>query len=89
MPGIARRGKDKARGVIIGPSAKTVFANGLPVSLLGDTVAPHGKPPHTRPSLVSNPSPSVVVENINVAKQGTLASCGHPVEPASPNVIVP
>jgi uncharacterized Zn-binding protein involved in type VI secretion len=89
VPGIARKGSDYAKGVIVGPSAKTVFANGKPVALIGDTVAPHGKAPHTKPALVSNGASKCLVEGQIPAKQGTSASCGHTVTPGSPNVKVP
>lgn len=89
MAGIGRKNLDKAGGVIVEPCAKTVFANYQPVSLDGDLCAPHGIPPHTRPRVVSNLSPTVIAEGLNVVKEGSVATCGHTVIPGSPDVIVP
>lgn len=89
MPGIARVKTDAARGVILGPGSSTVKADGKTVSLLGDAVAPHGKAPHTSPTLVSNGAKTVFVDGKIPSKQGTIASCGHNVSSGSPTVIVP
>lgn len=89
MPGIARVKTDAARGVIMGPGAPTVFADNKPVSLIGDMVAPHGKAPHTAPTLVSNGAKTVLADGRVPAKQGTAASCGHTVSSGSPTVKVP
>lgn len=89
MPGIARKGKDKAQGSITGPSATTVYADGVPVALMGDTVAQHGKSPHTNPTLTSNPAQKVLADGKKPAKAGTMASCKHSVTPGSSTVIVP
>lgn len=89
MPGIARKGVDKAKGIILGPSAKTVFADGKPVALIGDNVAPHGKSPHKKSTLISNGAKKCLVEYKVPAKQGTVATCKHPVSPGSPTVKVP
>ena len=89
MPGIARRGTDKARGVIVGPSASTVYADGKPVALMGDKVAPHGKAPHSSATLTQNPAKKVLADGKQPAKAGTLASCKHSVSPGSSTVIVP
>ena len=89
MPGIARKGKDKAQGSIVGPSASTVYADGVPVALMGDKVAPHGKSPHSSPTLTSNPANKVLADGKKPAKAGIVASCKHTVSPGSPTVIVP
>ena len=34
-------------GMVMGPCAATVFCEGMPVSLIGDSVSPHGEPPHS------------------------------------------
>jgi uncharacterized Zn-binding protein involved in type VI secretion len=88
MPGIARKGTDNARGVIVGPSSSTVFADGKPVSLIGDQVAAHGKAPHSNPKIVGNGAKKVLVDGKIPAKQGSTASCGHSVVPGSSTVIV-
>ena len=89
MPGIARKGQDKARGVIVGPSASTVKADGKFVALLGDRIASHGKAPHSKPTLQSNGASKILVDGKVPAKQGSTATCGHSVAPGSSEVIVP
>lgn len=75
-------------GVITGPGAPTVRVNNLPASLVGDTVAPHGKPPHTNPVIVSGAA-TVRMDNRPPTITGrSVASCGHPVSTGSPNVRV-
>jgi len=86
MAKIARVKTDKAKGVILGPGASTVFADNKKVSLLGDRVAPHGKAPHTAPTLVSNGASTVLADGGIPAKQGTTATCGHTVQGGSPTV---
>jgi uncharacterized Zn-binding protein involved in type VI secretion len=49
--GASRVGKDKAGGVILGPGCQTVFVNGYPISLRGDSVAGHGKDAHANPTM--------------------------------------
>jgi uncharacterized Zn-binding protein involved in type VI secretion len=88
MPGIARVKQDSAKGVILGPGAGTVFADGKHVALIGDKVAPHGKAPHTSSVLVSNGSPTVKADGGIPAKLNTVASCGHKVSKASSTVFV-
>lgn len=89
MPGIARQKLDNARGVIVGPSSSTVFADGKPVALIGDTIAGHGKAPHTNPKIVGNGARKCMVDNKVPAKQGSTASCGHNVSNGSSTVFVP
>jgi uncharacterized Zn-binding protein involved in type VI secretion len=80
MPGVGKVGMSKAGlGIILGPGAPTILVEGLPLSLLGDIVAPHGKPPHKIAKIITG-SPTVkgfgkpiTVELISVA------SCAHPV----------
>jgi uncharacterized Zn-binding protein involved in type VI secretion len=89
MKGIARRGKDAAGGIIMGPSSSTVKADGYFVSLIGDKVASHGDSPHTPPpTLISNGAQKLKIDNKIPSKQGTLATCGHPVKPGSSTVKV-
>lgn len=89
MKGIARRGKDAAGGIILGPSSSTVKADGFFVSLIGDKVASHGKAPHTPPpTLVSNGAQKLMIDNKVPSKQGTVATCGHTVTPGSGTVKV-
>jgi len=76
MPGVTRVGKDNAKGSILGTGASTVFTEGSRTSLLGDKVAPHGKPPHTSPSMVKS-STTVFAQGKGVVRSGDTASCGH------------
>jgi len=76
MPGISRVNVDTAGGTITGPGASTVFVNGSKVSLLGDSVAPHGDSPHNNATMVES-SNSVTAEGKGVVRQGDSASCGH------------
>jgi uncharacterized Zn-binding protein involved in type VI secretion len=75
--GIARTGQDKAGAVIIGVLAPTVFANGTPVSVVGDPVQGHGKPPHAAPVMAAG-SGNVFAHGIPVCRLGDPATCGHP-----------
>jgi len=88
MAKIARVKTDTAKGVILGPGASTVFADNKKVSLIGDKVAPHGKAPHTSPTLVSNGATTVLADGGIPAKQGSTATCGHNVSTGSPTVEV-
>ena len=76
MPGISRVNVDTAGGTITGPGASTVFVNGSKVSLLGDSVAPHGDSPHSNATMVESSS-TVFASGIGVVRQGDAASCGH------------
>lgn len=64
-------------GVEIGPGAPTVLVEGSPVGVIGDKITPHGKPPHTAPTVVTG-SATVRAEGKPVVVQGlSKASCGH------------
>jgi len=76
MPGISRVNVDTAGGTITGPGASSVFVNGSKVSLQGDSVAPHGDPPHRSATMVESSS-TVSAEGKGVVRQGDAASCGH------------
>jgi uncharacterized Zn-binding protein involved in type VI secretion len=89
MPGIARLySEDIALGILLRPGAPSVYADFKIVSLIGDLVAPHGPGIHSGPILVSNGSPSVRADYGIVAKESTVASCGHKVTPGSKTVFV-
>lgn len=74
MAGICVDG-DNAGGTIIG-SSTNVFAHGRRIALIGDTVTPHGRPPHNSAVIVSSSS-RVLVNGKGVVRSGDLASCGH------------
>lgn len=83
MPKVARRGKEHAGGgLIVGPSAKSVFIGGIPIALVGDTIAPHAPCPddasHCAAKIIKG-SLSVFVEGKKVARLGDACSCGHNV----------
>lgn len=83
MPSIARVQTDNAQGVITGPGAPTVKADNKKVSVENDKVAGHGDAPHSAPTLTSNYSSTVKADNKYVAKNGTIATCGHSVSSES------
>jgi uncharacterized Zn-binding protein involved in type VI secretion len=95
MPGIGKVGADNAGGgIITGPGAPTVFAEGSVVScagglLPGDTVFTHGEPPHTGGATIVNGSATVFAEGrpVTVAIL-SVASCGHPIGPGAVTVQV-
>lgn len=77
MPGITRINTDAAGGTITGMVQDgTVFANGQPVSVHGDPVAPHGVAPHAAPTMIAG-SNNVFINGIAVCNAGDLATCGH------------
>ena len=47
--GATRVAVDSAAGIIIGPGSQTVFVEGERLSLNGDSIAGHGKSPHSSP----------------------------------------
>jgi uncharacterized Zn-binding protein involved in type VI secretion len=93
MPGIARVGLDNAGGgVIVGPGAPTVLADGSIVScasaaIPGDAVFTHGEAPHTIASIVTG-STSVFAEGRPVAMHKfSTVTCGHTVEGTVPATV--
>jgi len=82
MPAQTRVGVNQAGAVIVGPGAATVKAEGARVSLKGDKVAAHGKPPHAGPVMVGSSS-TVFAEGTPVVRAGDAASCGHTANGAS------
>lgn len=69
-------GLSTAGGVIKGPGAPNVKVNGLPISLVGDEVAPHGPGLHQGPVMVEG-SPHFRINGVPVVRTGNRASCGH------------
>lgn len=93
MPGIARVGLDNAGGgVIVGPGAPTVLADGSIVSccsaaIPGDTVFTHGEAPHVGAIIVTG-STSVFADGRPVAMhQFSTVSCGHTVQGTIPATV--
>jgi uncharacterized Zn-binding protein involved in type VI secretion len=75
MPGIARAGQDVAGGVD-SVGSPNVHIEGKPAVRIGDSINPHGRPPHTHAVMASGSS-SVFVNNIPVCRSGDTATCGH------------
>lgn len=82
MPAVTRVSKDAAKGAVLGPGSPTVFTEGSRTSLLGDKVAPHGKPPHASPTIIEG-SKTVFATGKPVVRKGDAASCGHVTTGAS------
>jgi uncharacterized Zn-binding protein involved in type VI secretion len=84
MTGVTRQGVDVAGGVLASGS-KNVYVNGAPAVRLNDSVAGHGRSPHTAPVMIGS-SGNVFVNGIGVVRAGDPASCGHSAS-GSGNVI--
>lgn len=76
MPKVSLVGVDAAGGTINGPGASKLTVGGIKASLLGDSVAGHGRDEHSGPSMVQGSS-KLRVGGIPVVLQGHAASCGH------------
>ena len=75
-------------GIDQGPGSKTVTCEYKKVSLVKDTVTPHGAPPHNK-AFIINGSKSVIADGEPVVVQTiSKASCGHPVNSGAISVIV-
>lgn len=74
--GSSRVGRDSAGGTIVSPGAPTVFVENSKASLHGDSVASHGKSPHTGPTMVASIN-TVRITNKRPIVQGDNATCGH------------
>lgn len=87
MAKVARVNVDQAGGgIILGPGAITVTVNDKSCSIVNDTVATHGDPPHVVPSIVSG-APTVFATDKPISVTSiSIASCGHPVSTGSNNV---
>lgn len=87
MPGVARIGRDNALGIIEGPGISSVIVNGVPVSVVGDTVSSHGAPPHTKAVIVTGSS-TVFAGGKPISLQSiSTCTCNHTVITGSPNVL--
>tara|TARA_Y100001937_G_scaffold120587_1_gene178051 strand:- start:2154 stop:2429 length:276 start_codon:yes stop_codon:yes gene_type:complete len=73
-------------GIDLGPGIPNVLVEGMPISVVGDMVAPHGEPPHSSPVLV-NGSATVIAGGRPVTLQAiSKASCGHSMITGAPTV---
>lgn len=78
MPAASKVSESIAGGLVAGPGADTVLVEGLPWSVLGDLIEPHGIGTHSSAEMVEA-SETVFAQSIAVCRVGDLASCGHPV----------
>lgn len=65
-------------GVITGPGVTNVLVEGVPISVIGDTVAPHGEPPHTSPTMVIGSSTVKAGGRAICLESRSFATCNHP-----------
>lgn len=76
MGKLCRANIDKAGGIILGGSS-TVFVDGFPVALQGNSIQQHGDNPHADAKVI-NGNPNVVVDGIPVCMEGmSKGTCGH------------
>ena len=79
MPRICRANIDKAGGIILGGSS-TVFVDGYPVALEGNSIQIH-EPKDQRQHQIAkviNGNPKVIVDGIPVCMEGySKGTCGH------------
>lgn len=76
MPGISRVGQDRTGAIIQGMQNTTVFANGSPVAVLGDSIPTYGDD-CSNPKM-RNASSTVFAGGIPVCRAGDQDSCGTP-----------
>jgi uncharacterized Zn-binding protein involved in type VI secretion len=72
-------------GAAIIATAMQVFINGKKVARIGDAIEPHGSGEHAH-AVLTQGSETVVAEGKAICRFGDMASCGHVVVTASPNV---
>lgn len=73
---------DTAGGMINSPSQTFCFCGTNLISVIGDGVSGHGRPPHSSPTMIQGSS-FVFINSIGVVRQGDAASCGHTASPGS------
>ncbi len=76
MHGVAVKTLDAAGGQQLAGGQDWFTIEGQPVVLIGDPVAPHGKPPHLSPVMAQG-SDWMTIDDKPVCREGHLASCGH------------
>jgi uncharacterized Zn-binding protein involved in type VI secretion len=64
-------------GLDIGPGIPNILVEGQPISVVGDMVAPHGKPPHVVASIISGSSTVLAAGRSITATTLSKATCGH------------
>tara|TARA_Y100000389_G_scaffold199742_1_gene238701 strand:- start:686 stop:976 length:291 start_codon:yes stop_codon:yes gene_type:complete len=94
MPAIGRVGLDNAGGgVIIGPGAPSVFADGAIVSCAtgptpGDTIFVHGEAPHVGATIMTGSGTVFAMGRPVTIHQFSTVSCGHTVSGSPATVLV-
>lgn len=76
MPGVSRVGIDAAGGIITGVMAPTVYVNGVNIVCIGAAIVSHGTSPHNAPTMQTG-SGTVYANNIQICREGDLATCSH------------
>ena len=80
MPDVSLVGRDSAGGVIVGQLQSRHFSDGIPWSVVGDSVAPHAPCPripiHCSATMASG-SPRHFIDGIPVIRAGDPATCSH------------
>ena len=82
MASIALVGSSTAGGGVVLNGSSQVRVDGRPVAVVGSSIAPHGKAPHSN-SRITSGSSTVVVGGLPVARVGDSTLCGHPVSGGS------
>lgn len=87
MKGVARVGRDLVggRAIITGPGVPTVLVNNKPISVVGDTVTPHGENQHASATIVKG-TELVYANNKPISMVSGVASCGDVITSGSVNV---
>lgn len=82
MARVALVGSSTAGGGVVLNGSSTVKIDGRPVALVGSSIAPHGKAPHSN-SRITSGSSTVFIGGVPVARVGDSTLCGHPVSGGS------
>lgn len=62
-------------GIIIGPGGMAQYGDGILVSIVGDSITPHGPGAHQNAHIATG-SKNTFVNGIPLVRVGDLASCG-------------
>jgi uncharacterized Zn-binding protein involved in type VI secretion len=76
-------GIDQAGDTIVGPGNPNWTWNGVPISIVGDTIKPHKAGPHIA-AKIADGSPWMTIEGIPVTRAGSLATCGDVATGSAP-----
>jgi uncharacterized Zn-binding protein involved in type VI secretion len=76
-------GIDQAGDTIVGPGNPNWTWNGVPISIVGDTIKPHKAGPHIAAKITVG-SPWMTIEGIPVTRAGSAASCGDVATGSAP-----